>query len=49
VAAKATGATATAVARAAASPVSMQARRPMVRMGFMTISFGVWFAVGQVE
>jgi hypothetical protein len=38
VAAKAAGATATPAARAAASPVRMQVRRRMVRMGFMTAS-----------
>jgi len=26
----------------------VQARRPMVRMGFMTISFGVWLAIDRV-
>jgi len=47
--AKAAGATATAAARVAASPVGVHARRPMVRMGSMAIFFGVWLAVGQVE
>jgi hypothetical protein len=42
VAAKAAGAAAMAAARAAASPARMQARRRMVRMGFMAISVGVW-------